>query len=70
MPVKTERICKGLLVKPDAKFFKSGGSIGLIIPLDVVSSIGITEGRGCRIFRNIENQLIIELTQDGEPKTE
>lgn len=65
-----ERISKGLLVKPRAEFKKSGGSTILIIPSDVVASMGIKEGDKCDLFRNNRGMLIIDRIEDGGPKSE
>ena len=60
MESKNERISKGLLVQSNAEFKKQGGSIYLIIPFHLVTTMGIEEGNRCDIYRNNKGQLIIE----------
>lgn len=59
----TERVSKGIEIKSDAKIQKLGGSWCIIVPPDVIMSMEITETTPCKIFRNQNDQLIIEIEE-------
>jgi antitoxin component of MazEF toxin-antitoxin module len=59
-----ERIAKGIEIRSDAKIIQMGGSWGIILPFDFIKSMGITEPTPCRIFRNQNDQLIIEINEN------
>lgn len=61
-----ERVSKGIEIKSDAKILKLGGSWCIILPPDLIKSINITETTPCKIFRNLNDQLIIEIEERGE----
>lgn len=63
-----ERISKGIEIKSDAKIQKLGGSWCIILPPDLIMSMEITEITPCKIFRNQNNQVIIEIEERVDAK--
>lgn len=62
----TERIAKGIEIKPDAEIKPYGDSWVIVIPPDYIRSMGIKKATSCKIFRNLRDHLIIEINHESE----
>jgi len=63
-----ERIAKGIIIKPDGAITKHGDSWVVVIPPSYIRDKEIKKATPCKIYRNLEDHLIIEVVDNGKPR--
>jgi len=59
-----DKIEKGIIIEAKGTIRKYGGSYMVAIPPSFIEDKGIVDPTSCKIFRNSQDQLIVELSQN------